>query len=123
MYHANDDRYRRPGARRAQGGRQARGQVAGAAGLRSARVGARRSSPAAEVLSTASALGQQVDADAERLRADGKKNATPKEKAGVWVPLVPNQETGHATPEPLYEPLIHPKMVAEVPLAGLSFLR
>ena len=41
------------------------------------------------------------------------------EKAGVQVPLVPgqetgDQETGHATPEPLYAPLIHSKMVAEV---------
>ena len=27
----------------------------------------------------------------------------------------------HAAPEPLYEPLINSKMVAELPLAGLSF--
>ena len=33
----------------------------------------------------------------------------------------PERETGHAAPEPFYEPLINSNMVAEVPLNGLSF--
>jgi len=31
-------------------------------------------------------------------------------------------EAGHAAPQPFYEPLINSKMVAEVPLARLSFI-
>ncbi len=38
------------------------------------------------------------------------------------MPPVPDRETGHAAPEPFYEPLINSKMVADVPLTGLSFI-
>jgi len=59
--------------------------------------------------------------DSETLCADAKKNATPEGRQALRVPPVPDRETGHAAPEPVYEPLINSKMVAEVPLAGPSF--
>jgi hypothetical protein len=51
------------------------------------------------------------------------KNATPGESQAFRAPPAPDREAGHAAREPFYEPLINSKMVAELPLAGLSFVR
>jgi hypothetical protein len=45
--------------------------------------------------------------ESERLCADSRKTRLQGVRQAFRVPLVPNQETGHATPQPLYEPA-HP---------------
>jgi hypothetical protein len=52
--------------------------------------------------------------NSETLCADTNKNATPGGRQAFRVPPIPDRKTGHAAPEPFYEPLINSNMVAEV---------